>query len=113
MPTTRVYVFGLPGNPMSTFVQFEVLIKPFLYKLMGHDYISPGVLLPLAEPIEVKAAQRLVWFPVAITQAGQVKLIEYHGSAHISSLAAADGLISVDAGVARLEKGTLVQVRLI
>ena len=112
-PATSVYVFGLPGNPMSTFVQFEVLIKPFLYKLMGRDYKCPGVRLPLAEPIEIKAAQRLVWFPVAITQAGQVKLIEYHGSAHISSLAGADGLISVDAGVARLEKGALVQVRLI
>jgi molybdopterin molybdotransferase len=112
-PATPGYCFGLPGNPMSTFVQFEVLIKPFLYKLMGHDYKCPGVRLPLAEPIEVKAAQRLVWFPVAITQAGQVKLIEYHGSAHISSLTGADGLISVDVGVARLEKGTLVQVRLI
>jgi len=108
-----VYCFGLPGNPMSTFVQFEVLIKPFLYKLMGHDYKCPGVRLPLAEPIEIKAAQRLVWFPVAITEAGQVELLEYHGSAHISSLSNADGLISVDAGVARLEKGTLVQVRLI
>jgi molybdopterin biosynthesis enzyme len=54
-----------------------------------------------------------VWFPVAITEAGQVKLLEYHGSAHISSLSDADGLISVDVGVARLEKGTLVRVRLI
>jgi len=107
------YCFGLPGNPMSTFVQFEVLIKPFLYKLMGHDYKCPDVRLPLAEPIEIKAAQRLVWFPVAITEAGTVRLIEYHGSAHISSLSNADGLISVDVGVARLEKGALVQVRLI
>ena len=57
--------------------------------------------------------RHVLTFPVAITEAGQVKLIEYHGSAHISSLAGADGLISVDAGVTRLEKGTLVQVRLI
>jgi len=108
-----VYVFGLPGNPMSTFVQFEVLIKPFLYKLMGHDYRCPGVRLPLAEPIERKRTERRVWFPVAITEARTVRLIEYHGSAHISSLSNADGLISLDVGVARLEKGTLVEVRLI
>jgi molybdopterin molybdotransferase len=108
-----VYCFGLPGNPMSTFVQFEVLIKPFLYKLMGHDYRCPDVRMPLAESIERKKTKRRVWFPVAITEAGQVKLLEYHGSAHISSLSDADGLISVDVGVARLEKGTLVRVRLI
>jgi len=108
-----VYVFGLPGNPMSTFVQFEVLIKPFLYKLMGRDYKCPDIRLPLAEPIERRRTERRVWFPVAITEAGAIRLIEYHGSAHISSLSHADGLISVDPGVARLEKGTLVQVRLI
>ncbi len=109
----KVYCFGLPGNPMSTFVQFEILIKPFLYKLMGHDYKYPNVQMPLAESIERKKTDRQVWFPVAITDAGTVGLIEYHGSAHISSLSNADGLISVDAGVARIEKGTVVQVRLI
>jgi molybdopterin molybdotransferase len=112
-PATPVYCFGLPGNPMSTFVQFEILIKPFLYKLMGHDYKYPNIQTPLAESIERKKTDRQVWFPVAITDAGTVRLIEYHGSAHISSLCDADGLISVDVGVARLEKGALVQVRLI
>lgn len=29
------YCLGLPGNPVSTFVLFEILAKPFLYKLMG------------------------------------------------------------------------------
>ncbi len=112
-PATRVYCFGLPGNPMSTFVQFEILIKPFLYKLMGHEYKYPNIQMPLDELIERKNTDRQVWFPVAITDAGTVRLIEYHGSAHISSLCDADGLIRVDVGVARLEKGELVQVRLI
>jgi molybdopterin molybdotransferase len=109
----QVYCFGLPGNPMSTFVQFEILIKPFLYKLMGHDYKYPDVRMPLAESVSRKATDRRVWYPVAITEAGTVELIEYHGSAHISSLCGADGLISVDVDVAQVEKGTLVQVRLI
>ena len=113
MPATPVYCFGLPGNPMSTFVQFEILIKPFLYKLMGHDYRCPDVRMPLAESIRRKTTDRQVWFPVAITEAGTVRLIEYHGSAHISSLCGADGLISVDVGVAQMKKGALVRVRLI
>jgi molybdopterin molybdotransferase len=108
-----VYCFGLPGNPMSAFVQFEILVKPFLYKLMGHDYKCPNVKMPLADVVERKKTERREWLPVAITEAGRVRLIEYHGSGHISSLSEADGLTSVDVGVARVEKGTLVEVRLI
>lgn len=107
------YCFGLPGNPVSTFVQFEILIKPFLYKLMGHDYKSHDVRMPLHESLRRKDTERQEWFPVAITEAGTVQLIEYHGSAHINSLCGANGLISVDVGVAKVEKGTVVQVRLI
>ena len=108
-----VYCFGLPGNPMSTFVQFEVLIKPFLYKLMGCEHRHENIRMPLGETIERRKTVRQSWFPVAITEAGTVKLAEYHGSAHISSLCSASGLISVDVGVSRIEKGTIVPVRLI
>ena len=108
-----LYCFGLPGNPMSTFVQFEILIKPFLYKLMGCERMGENVRMPLDKSVERRNTERQAWFPVAITAAGTVKLIEYHGSAHISSLCPADGLISIDVGVAWLEKGTVVPVRLI
>jgi len=30
------FIFGLPGNPVSSFVLFEVLVKPFLLKMMGY-----------------------------------------------------------------------------
>ncbi|MHC4226933.1 MAG: molybdopterin molybdotransferase MoeA [Planctomycetota bacterium] len=108
-----IYCFGLPGNPMSTFVQFEILIKPFLYKLMGCEHKYHDVRMPLDESIERRKTERQVWFPAAITAAGTVKLIEYHGSAHISSLCSADGLISMDVGVSQIEKGTVVPLRLI
>ena len=107
------YCFGLPGNPVSAFVQFEILIKPFLYKLMGHDYQSHNIRMPLDETAKRKDTERQEWFPVAITKVGTVKLIEYHGSGHISSLCGADGLICVNEGIAKVEKGTVVQVRLI
>ena len=108
-----VYCFGLPGNPMSTFVQFEILIKPFLYKLMGCEHKPENIRMPLDQTVERRKTKRQVWFPVAITEAGTVKLIEYHGSAHISSLCSADGLINMDVGVSKIEKGTIVPVRLI
>ncbi len=33
------FCFGLPGNPVSSFMQFELIVKPFLYKCMGYDCI--------------------------------------------------------------------------
>ncbi|MBK7094256.1 MAG: hypothetical protein IPH57_04020 [Saprospiraceae bacterium] len=32
----------MPGNPVSGLVLFETIVKPFLYKIMGHDF-PPGM----------------------------------------------------------------------
>jgi len=36
----RVPVFGLPGNPVSSLVSFEMLARPALRRLMGHTRLS-------------------------------------------------------------------------
>lgn len=46
IPTERVLVFGLPGNPVSSLVCFELFVRPALRRLMG---VSP------AEPFAVSA----------------------------------------------------------
>jgi len=109
----NLYCFGLPGNPVSTFVVFELLVKPFLYKQMGHDYAPPNIQMPLDETISRKDTERRGWTPVAITDAGTLKKVEYHDSGHINALCGADGLVCMDAGLAEIPKGTIVQVRLI
>jgi len=107
------YCFGLPGNPVSTFVLFEILVKPFLYKLMGHDYRPLSIHIPMDRPLISKKAKRQRWIPVTITGAGTVAPVEYHGSAHINSLCGAAGLICMDEGVTEIKKGQPVGVRLI
>lgn len=107
------YCFGLPGNPVSTFVLFELLVKPFLYKLMGCDYEAVSVRAALAGRICSRQTDRDLWMPVVFTQAGEAEPVEYHGSAHIGALCEAQGLICVPAGTAAIEKGTIVAVRLI
>ncbi len=52
----QAYCFGLPGNPVSTFTIFELLVRPFLYKLMGYDYSPVSVRMRLDESI----AQRIL-----------------------------------------------------
>jgi molybdopterin molybdotransferase len=109
----NVYCFGLPGNPVSTFVLFELLVKPFLYKLMSYDYTPAAVSMPLAKSFRRKKTERQSWIPVVITDAGMLKTIDYHGSAHVNALCIADGLISIGVGVAEIEEGTVIPVRLV
>ncbi|UCG46638.1 MAG: molybdopterin molybdotransferase MoeA [Phycisphaerales bacterium] len=105
--------FGLPGNPVSSFVAFELLVKPFLYGMMGHEYSPCCVQVPLGETVERKDAEREGWVPATISEAGTAEPVEYHGSAHILALCNAGGLISIPVGVARIESGAMVCVRLI
>jgi molybdopterin molybdotransferase len=109
----NIYCFGLPGNPVSTFVLFELLVKPFLYRLMDYDYKPDTIKMPLGESLKRKKVKRQGWIPIVITDAGMLKPIDYHGSAHINALCIADGLVGMNIGIAEIEKGTIVPVRLI
>jgi molybdopterin molybdotransferase len=104
-------VFGLPGNPVSSFVQFEVLVRPLFMKMMECEWKPLQWELPMAINYSRKRVSRLGWIPVRITDEGGVVPVEYHGSAHISALPCADGIMSVPVGVASIEKGTRVHVR--
>jgi len=112
-PSTRAYCFGLPGNPVSTFVVFELLVKPFLYRLMGHDYSPVSVQMTLDEPVPRKDTDRQAWVPVRLTGQTSARPVEYHGSGDILALCEADGLVSLDIGVARAAKAAPVCVRLL
>ncbi len=106
------FVFGLPGNPVSSFVIFEVLVKPFLYKLMGHDFTPRLIRLPLAAPIRRRNKTRKAILPVFIRN-GLIFPVDYHGSAHIHSYIHAHGLIAVETGINELNQGELHDVRLL
>jgi molybdopterin molybdotransferase len=104
------YLFGLPGNPVSSFVQFELLVKPMLYAMMGHHFNPPILNLPMGEVFTRRKANRKSFIPVQI-KSGKVFPIEYHGSAHIHSYIFADGMLAVEKGTSKLEIGEIVDVR--
>jgi molybdopterin molybdotransferase len=48
-------VFSLPGNPVSTMITFEELVKPALLKMMGHrSLVGPLVTAILRDPVKKK-----------------------------------------------------------
>jgi len=115
-PTTfgihdKAIVFGLPGNPVSSFIQFEMLVRPLIYKMMGFQCRQLNIVLPMKEMFSRKYAERMAFIPVRITNEGSVDAVEYHGSAHISAIPEADGIISLPIGIKTIEKGELVSVR--
>ena len=117
-PTTFAYsddlfCFGLPGNPVSTFVIFELLVKPFLFAMMGHTYRPPQVRMRLASTMSRRSGARKAWVPVVTTDDGRITRVDYHGSAHINALCHAEGIIAFPEGATELPEGAEVSVRLI
>jgi molybdopterin molybdotransferase len=104
-------IFGLPGNPVSSFMQFELLIRPLINKMMGFEWRPVVINLPMKEKFTRRVTDRMAFIPVIITDAGYVSPVVYHGSAHISALPDADGIIAVPIGKQILEKGEIVSVR--
>jgi molybdopterin molybdotransferase len=107
------YVFGLPGNPVSSYFLFELLIRPFILKCMGHDRNSQVIKLIAGRQITRKHAGRMGWLPVRIDEEGKVFPVEYHGSAHILVLKDAVGIIPFPIGKTMIEEGESVDVRFI
>jgi molybdopterin molybdotransferase len=115
-PTTfglhsKAIVFGLPGNPVSTFIQFELLIRPLISKIMGYEWQPVIYHLPMNEKFTRSSDERMMIIPVVITNKGRVSQVEFHGSAHISAIPGAHGIIAIPVGKKILEEGEIVSVR--
>ena len=90
-----VLLFGLPGNPVSSFVTFELFVRPVLRRLAGHaDVIGREIVGDARGPVR-KAPGRRAFVRVALTRVGdgwQAALAGGQESHVLSALAAADGL---------------------
>jgi len=106
------FIFGLPGNPVSSFVQFEIFVKPLLKKITNQQHKPNLIKLPLGKDFSRKKSERKSLIPINISNSSEVFTTEYHGSAHIYALPNADGLAIIEKGIKELKKGDLVDVRL-
>jgi molybdopterin molybdotransferase len=106
-----VPVFGLPGNPVSTFVIFEVLVRKALYRLMGYEYTPLFLKGVMKKEFRRRQAERAFFVPVRCDNEGFVEAVEYHGSAHLAALPQANALLMVPLGVHEIAEGSVVYVR--
>ena len=105
-----VPVFGLPGNPVSSYLQFGLLVRPLLKTMMGASYQPVVHSAVMGTGYLRKKSARRSLVPVILLQ-GEAFPVEYHGSAHINAYTNASGFIDVPAGITEIQKGEKVNVR--
>ena len=98
-------VFALPGNPVSSFVQFELLVRPYLAACAGADYSPLRLRLPLSQDYTRRNTSRTSLVPVKTEPYGSICPIIYNGSAHIHAMTCANGIMVVPSGVSGFKKG--------
>jgi len=109
-----VPVVTLPGNPVSSYVSFEVFLRPAIRAAMGHpDVTRPIVRAPLSAPLDSPAGKRQFRRGQLDAVAGTVAAWGGPGSHLLSWLAGADCMIVIGEDVTHLETGDEVEVWLL
>jgi molybdopterin molybdotransferase len=106
----KKYIFGLPGNPVSSFMLFELMVKPFLMKMTGHEMVAREFILPMGSNYSRRRSDRKSMIPVRIIN-GRIFPVDYHGSAHINAYTQADAVMIMEIGTTKINQGELVHVR--
>lgn len=111
-----VPVIGLPGNPVSAFVSFEVFVRPAIRALQGRrDVARPMVTATLTAPLYAPRHKR-GYARVTLRRDGATWLATpagAQGSHIISSIAQADGLAIVPEHIDEIPEGGRVVVHLL
>ena len=107
-------VFGLPGNPASTFVLFEELVRPYLRKCLGHQQLevpmrSAKITENFDETSERLQLLRAHWYHK--DGSDWVRPVPQQGSFSIASIAQANSLIHMQEDSKPLRSGQSVSVR--
>ena len=107
---------GLPGNPVSTLVTFELFARPAIRKMQGHRLLfRRPVDVRLAETVTI-AAPLTHFLRAVVAHAGgeyTARLTGPQGSGLLTSMARANALLVIPPDKTRAERGELVQAMLL
>ena len=115
-PGPPVLLFGLPGNPVSSYVTFELFVRPAVRRLSGMSPHGRRVGRAVLAERAAKSPERRAFLRVRLEPGGEpgalpiARLSGGQGSHVVSALAAAEALAVVPEGIAVAEAGTEVEV---
>jgi molybdopterin molybdotransferase len=109
------YFFGLPGNPISTMVTFELFVRPLINALAGATPVKLHFLhAKLKSPIKTKTGLKR-FLPAVLSgefEKSEVELVKWQGSGDIASAARANCFVVIPSDRERIETGEWVPVLL-
>ena len=108
--------FGLPGNPVSSMVTFEQLVRPALLKMSGRrSYGRPVVQAIFQERLSKRGDRRHFLRGILMKEEGvfKVRTTGDQGSGILTSMVKANGLIDVPEHIERLKPGDTVEVQVL
>lgn len=111
-------IFGLPGNPVSSLISYELLARPALRKMMGHteNVMRPAIRAVLDSPLKRKQDGKIHFMRVfgEFAEDGRLHVRDSgpQGSHQLASTAMANGLAHVPDGNG-LQAGEEVSVYLL
>ncbi len=110
----KTIVFGLPGNPASSYVLFEEFVRPALRKMMGRKVLEEKMVKATLEIPITKTYKRLHFMRGLLHEQNgeyRVRPLKFQGSHSIGSLVASNALIRVEADSPNIPAGKKVFVR--
>ncbi len=97
-PAAPCHFIGLPGNPVSSFVTFVLLVRPFVLRLQGIRDVAMQTIAARADFTWARADKRREFLRVRRNAEGGLDLFENQSSGVLTSTVWADGLVDNPAG---------------
>ncbi len=107
---------GLPGNPVSSMITFELFVRPAILKMMGKKNLAkPTIEAVIEEPMINSDGRRILARAIVEKRAGQyfARLTGPQGSGILTSMSLANGLVIVPEDKAEVQAGDRVQVMML
>ncbi len=92
------HFIGLPGNPVSSFVTFALLVRPFVLRLQGVQNVAPQAVAMRADFDWLRADRRQEFLRARINAQGGLERFANQSSGVLTSAVWADGLVDNPAG---------------
>jgi len=104
---------GLPGNPVSSMITFELFARPAIFKMMGRSNLTkPNIAAVLEDSIENRDGRR-IFARVAVSRRNGkyfASITGPQGSGVLTSMMKANGLAVIPETTKLVKPGTVVEV---
>jgi len=104
---------GLPGNPVSSMITFEVFARPAILRMMGRSNLAgPNITAMMEDPVKNNDGRRIFARVVVSRRDGKyfARLTGPQGSGILTSMTKANGLAVIPESTKEVKPGGMVEV---